>query len=460
MTNDISNQRFFGIDLAKKESQLCILDARGEVFEQKRFASTKEQFEEIALEANEEDTIAFEMTTNAFAVARLFKSKTKARVIVSNPIQTKLIASSKNKTDKIDARVLADLARVGYLPLVWLPDERTEAMRRLVSRRSNLVKRRTACKNDIHSILHRNLVDYKTSDLFSTKGLSWLKQTQLPALERLLVDDYLDEIGDINQRIETSEKTTAAYICNDPELLSQTDLLMTIEGISFVSASGILSAIGDISRFSSPKKLASYFGLTPSNYQSGESKTFHGRITKQGRSEARWFLCESAEALIRSPSPLKRLYQRVCKKKGHNVAKVAVARKMAELIWHILTKETPYLYQKHRLTQEKQARLRSLAKQIGVKTKSASPTNRNQKSAIKGLNINLEGRNLKNEIANKAKEKTLKIYQAVISGKQKRADIKGFNPFKPTQHDYEKLLKEVIKEILPNELAEKTPKLS
>ncbi|MCV4820857.1 IS110 family transposase, partial [Escherichia coli] len=80
------------------------------------------------------------------------------------------------------------------------------------------------------------------------------------------------------------------------------DLLMTIDGISTVSAAGILSAIGDISRFSSPKKLASYFGLCPSTYQSGDLRSFHGRITKQGRAEARWSLAESAEALIRTPS--------------------------------------------------------------------------------------------------------------------------------------------------------------
>ena len=454
MSNVPIIQRFFGIDLAKKDSQLCILDQKGEVLRQKRFASTALNFEKIALETTENDTIAFEMTTNSFAVARLLMSKTKARVIVSNPMQTKLIASSKNKTDKIDARVLADLARVGYLPEVWLPDSQTESLRRLVSRRNNLVSRRTALKNDVHSILHRNLIDYKTSDLFGVSGLKTLDSVELPQLEKLLVDDYLDEIGEINLRIGRSEEVISAFICADTKLLQQMDLLLTIEGISIVTGSGILSAIGDISRFSAPEKLASYFGLTPSNYQSGELKTFHGRITKQGRAEARWFLGEAAETLIKSPSPMQKLFQRVHKKKGHNVAKIAVARKMAELIWHILTKNTPYLYQKHRVTQEKQARLRQLGKKIGVKTTTASPTDLSAEKATQGLKLQIEGRNLKNEISKKAIEKTLEIYDAVVAGKRQTKEIQGFNPFKPTQHDYEKLLKEVIKEILPKKLKE------
>ncbi len=202
MSKDKTVQRFFGIDLAKKESQLAVIDETGELLMQKRFASTVAGFEKIAAELGENDTVAFEMTTNAFAVARLFAGQTKARVIVSNPMQTKLIASSKNKTDKIDARVLADLARVGYLPEVWLPDERTESLRRMVSRRGNLVRRRTAVKNDIHSILHRNLIDYKTSDLFAAHGIQLIDSIDIPKLEKLLVDDYLDEIGEINKRIE------------------------------------------------------------------------------------------------------------------------------------------------------------------------------------------------------------------------------------------------------------------
>jgi transposase len=453
MSKSTTNQRFFGIDLAKRVSQLCVLDADGKISEQSRFASTVSEFEAIARRLTKHDTVCFEMTTNAFAIARLFNTNASARVMVSNPMKTKLIGSARVKTDKIDARVLAELARADFLPEVWLPDNETESLRRLISRRSNLVRRRTAIKNDVHSILHRNLVQYERPTLFSSgSGFRTLDISRLPSLERLLVDDYLDEIASINARVENTEAVIAAFVCADDKLLHQMDLLMTIDGISIVSAAGILSAIGQITRFSSPKKLASYFGLVPSTYQSGELRSFHGRITKAGRAEARWFLAESAESLIRTPSPLAALYARVAKKRGHNVAKIAVARKMSELIWHILSKDSPYLYQKHRLTQEKQARLRHLAKQSGIKTASASPTKRSNDTALRGLALDIEGRKLKTQASRIAALRASDVYQAVTEGRAHKDRISGFDPFHPTQHDYERLIREVLTDLIGPQL--------
>ena len=460
--------RFFAIDLAKRESQLCVMDSDGNILEERRFPTTVKELEHIALSLTARDTVTFEMTTNSFAIARLFKQKCRARVIVSNPMKTKLIASARVKTDKIDARVLAELARAQFLPEVWLPDEGCESLRRLVSRRTNLVRRRTAIKNDVHSILHRNLVEYDRPKVFASESsFRLLDISRLPALERLLVDDYRDEIASTNARIEQTEMLIAAFVSADQKMLHQMDLLMTIDGISIVSAAGILSAIGDIKRFSNPKKLASYFGLCPSTYQSGDLKAVHGRITKQGRAEARWFLAESAEALIRTPSPLASLYQRVARKKGHNIAKIAVARKMSELVWHVLSKQSPYLYQKHRLTQEKQARLRRLAKLSGIKTPSASPTKRSNDTALKGLKLPVEGRKLKTEASRIAAIRASNIYQAVTDRRLNKygllnddpnsenpqpklplIDPSGFNPLKPTQHDYEQLLKDVLRDLL------------
>ena len=167
--NGPKSQRFFAIDLAKRESQLCVMDADGKIIEERRFASTVREFEQIASQLTKHDTVTFEMTTNSFAIARLFNEKCPAKVLVSNPMKTKLIASARIKTDKIDARVLCELARVGFLPDVWLPDEETESLRRLVSRRTNLVRRRTAVKNDVHSILHRNLVEYERPKVFASE---------------------------------------------------------------------------------------------------------------------------------------------------------------------------------------------------------------------------------------------------------------------------------------------------
>lgn len=98
-------RRFFAIDLAKRESQLCVTDADGDVLEERRFSTTPAKLEEIAAQLTKHDTVCFEMTTNSFAIARLFKELSPAKVLVSNPMKTKLIASARVKTDKIDARV-------------------------------------------------------------------------------------------------------------------------------------------------------------------------------------------------------------------------------------------------------------------------------------------------------------------------------------------------------------------
>ena len=233
MSKNNDKQRFFGVDLAKRESQLCVLDADGAVLEERRFPTTVAKLEAIAATLTKHDTVCFEMTTNSFAIARLFKANSPAKVLVSNPMKTKLIASARVKTDKIDARILAELARVGFLPDVWLPDENCESLRRLVSRRTNLVRRRTAVKNDVHSILHRNLVEYERPTVFSSESsFRLIDISRLPALEKLLVDDYRDEIASINQRIENTEKIIAAFVCADPKMLHQMDLLMTIDGVS------------------------------------------------------------------------------------------------------------------------------------------------------------------------------------------------------------------------------------
>ena len=121
----LSDPRHLGLDLGKRESQVSVLDEQGSEIFTRRFQTTRENILHLAWELRPTDTIALEVTTNAISIARLLKSNSKAKVILSNPIKTKVIAVAKVKTDKIDARVLAELARANYLPEVWIPDEDT-----------------------------------------------------------------------------------------------------------------------------------------------------------------------------------------------------------------------------------------------------------------------------------------------------------------------------------------------
>lgn len=464
-TRTLCGPRYFGIDLAKRESQVAVLDSNGVQVETKRFATTRESFLALAAELREGDTAALEVTTNSTAIARLLRDNSKARVIVSNPIKTKTIAQAKIKTDKIDARVLAELARVGYLPEVWLPDEDTEALRQFISDRTSLVRRRTECKNTVHSVLHRNMVRQERSDLFGTAGRRWLEtviaghgvKTPVPELDRMRIGHLSNEIDRIDALVADLESVIASYIACRPHLKEQLDRLLSITGVSLVVGASLIGTIGDIRRFPDKKKLAAYFGVVPSTYQSGDTSR-NGRITKQGRAEARWLIIEAAELLRRSPGPMRALYSRIQKKRNHNVAVVAVARKLVELVHHLLTNQEDYVYRLPRLTQEKRARWRFLAKRkIGVELKSAAQK-RAGRSALYGTGIGIQGRKLKSDIARRAAADAERLYSAIVDQRARHLNDPGvplipasdlvFDPTQPRETDWERILSQHTERLL------------
>lgn len=469
-TKQLEGERYFGIDLAKRESQVAVLDKDGVEIEQKRFATTRENFLALARELRAGDVAALEVTTNSTSIARLLRDNSPARIIVSNPIKTKVIAQARVKTDKIDARVLAELARVGYLPEVWLPDEDTEALRQFITDRTSLVRRRTECKNTIHSVLHRNLVRQTRTDLFGTGGRRWLEAiiqgkgcliTPMPELDRMRIGSLLNEIDRIDALVADLESVIASYVALRPHLKEQMDRLLSITGVNLVVATGLISTIGDISRFTDKKKLAAYFGVVPSTYQSGDTSR-HGRITKQGRAEARWLIIEAAEILRRSPGPMRALYTCIQRKRNHNVAVVAVARKLVELTHHLLTNKEDYIYKLPRLTQEKRARWRFIArKKLGIEIKSAAQK-RAGRSALygTGITIGIEGRKLKSDIAKQAAADAERLYSAIVDERSRRLDDPDksrpliatsdlvFDPTQPRETDWERILSQTTERML------------
>ena len=442
---------YYGLDLAKKDSQLAVLDASGKELRNFRFRSKRENFLSLARSLSSSDTIALEVSTSANAVMSIFKKQSAARSILSNPMKTKLISSPKLKTDKVDARVLAELARVDYLPTVWTPDEDTLRLRHFYTDRETLVTHRTQFKNQIHSVLHRNLVDYEhIGDLFGKQGLAFLvsllKTDTLDAYERDRIRFLLKEIERQDALIEDIDQTIAAFISSHAVFSHQLDLLVSIPGVSLVTGGAFLAAIGDISRFSKAKKLASYFGLTPRVKQSGETK-WMGAISKEGCSYARFMATEAAEHLRKVPL-YKRRYNRIKRKKNHNVAKVAIARQLIELVWRLLTRNEEFLYSLPRSTDEKRARIRKMASQKSGLKFGRKPTN----TALYGTS--LRGREIKQEIVKRANNEAIRIAKLMELGK-KLSEISptGSNPKNPTQANWQKLL-EIIAKDYARELAQ------
>ena len=332
----------------------------GEVRSVGRISTRPEELELLAGSLVPTDRVALEVTGNAWAIRRIIEPHV-AEVIVVSPNDTG-IRGARAKTDRLDARTLARLLAAGELDGVWMPDRETQVMRRRVGRRAQLVRARARAKNEIHAVLMRCLVGRAPfREPFGPKGRRWLAELELPAEERESIDAALRQIDFLDCEIEAVERLIAADALDSAEIKR----LMTVPGVNVICAATFIAAIGEIGRFPSPRKLAGYLGLDPRVSQSGSAPATHGRISKQGSIAARHALVEASWSAVRQPGPLHAFYQRIRSRRGHSVAIVAVARKLACLFWCLLTRSENYAYQQPSLTAKK---LRLLEIRAGSQT--------------------------------------------------------------------------------------------
>ncbi len=344
---------YIGLDVHRRQIEVCILDADGKVLQRLDVAATRGALESFAQTwLKRDDKLALEATTNCWAIVEALLPWV-GHVAVANPLTTKLIAQSRVKTDKVDALVLAQLLRTNFLPTVWSPDERTIRSRRLSHRRAALTGQATACKNRIHATLAMDLVEPFEADLFSPKGQAWLAGLDLAEDSRAAIQSEQRLLEGTTKEIALVEQRLAEMSYENADV----KLLMTIPGIDFVIAFALISALGDIKRFKDGDHLASYLGLAPRTRQSG-AHCYHGSITKAGNSHARWLLVQAAWTMVRQPGPLAAFFRKVAKRRGKNIAVVAVARKLAVIAWHMLTHNEPYRYGSPTSTATKLASLR------------------------------------------------------------------------------------------------------
>jgi transposase len=366
--------RIVGLDIHRVFAEAVMLDG-GSVIRLGRIGMTREHLVAFAQsQLTHDDHVVVEATGNASAVAEVLTPHV-GRVVIANPRQVRLIAEARIKTDVIDATVLARLYSSGFLPEVWVPDERTLALRRQVTRRMQVVRQRARLKTIVQSILHAHLVPpCPHADLFGPKGRAWLLGQSLPLDETEAVARHLREYDRLSDDLRTIERE----IAHEALASADTKRLMTIPGIDMVVAIGVLAAVGPIDRFESPDRLVSYLGLNPTVHQSGEGRPRHGRISKQGRTHARTMLVEAAWQAVRGPGPLRAFYERVARRRGNHIAAVAVARKLAVIIWHMLKRGEDYAWVRPALHAKK---LRDL------ELRSGQPARRGQRGAAYNYNL-------------------------------------------------------------------------
>jgi transposase len=262
------------------------------------------------------------------------------QVEIADAVKVKGLAPLAAKTDKIDARVLAELSRRDLVPAIWLPDPAVRAERERARWRLHLVRHRTALKNRIHATLMAFGHPCPVSDLFDVAGRHLLAGLELPEPWAGDVAAALRLIDELDAEIDGCEAALRTAGADHPYV----PLLTTVPGIGWVLGYTIAAEIGDIARFDSPKKLVGYTGLCPTVYQSGR-KDHRDSLAKNGPKYLRWALIEATTHAARHPIYAER-YQRtktrLGKQRGPKVARVDLARRLAEAIWHMLTTNKPF----------------------------------------------------------------------------------------------------------------------
>lgn len=368
-TNSDTTPKFYiGLDVHKEKTSVAIAEAgaNGEVRHHGECATTRVALERLVkriAKAHKVPTsrlaVCYEAGGCGMWIARMFYNMdVPCTVIAPSLIPTK--SGDHVKTDKKDAIKLARLHRANELVSVFIPDETDEAIRDLCRARVDAVDDRRRAKTRLLAMLRRLGFNYSGKTTWNDAHKRYLRQLKMPfPAHRLIVHELIDQIDHLDERIARYE-SHMEQLCKDWSRKPIVDAIMGFKGFKLISAMMVVSEIGDFVRFTHPRQLMAYLGLTPGEYSSA-NKTQRTGISKCGNSHARWILIESAthygkepkvgaelsrrqEGLsrwVRSKSwdAQNRLYLRYTNLRKrllhHNKIKVAVARELAGVIWEI-----------------------------------------------------------------------------------------------------------------------------
>ena len=256
-------------------------------------------------------------------------------IVLANPFKTRIIAEAQVKTDKVDARILALLLRADMIWRVHIPCKATRERKEVLRQRCFFVRQRTMLRNRIHRLLgaQHGLELPVCSDLFGKKGMGFLEKLTLPAPAGLLLKQQLDMLRNVQVRIKEDEVALAEMMENSPGR----EHVLSVPGIGPIIAAVIESEVDDIARFPSAQKLCGYAGLCPTTSSSG-GKTYNGKLMPHCNKWLRWAFVEAAWVAIGCNAYFGMLYKgrRALGKKA-NTAILCVARRMARIVWQLLT---------------------------------------------------------------------------------------------------------------------------
>jgi transposase len=287
--------------------------------------------------------VVLESTTNSRAIHRMLGEYGRAAGVdlqaqVLDARKLRVIAESVSKCDKLDAAVLAELARSNLkLPSCYVPDDDVFALREHLRARADLVKMRTMLKNRIHAVLHRRGVLHQLKDLFSSSGRAWLAELTIDDAGRTILNRYLATIDQLHEVIKQST-ASLDQLSRSQRWCHPAALLRTMPGVGPITSLTILAELGEIGRFRSRASVSNYAGLVPVVRNSND-KQFSGHITRRGPAHLRAALTEAAWTSVGRVPQYAGIFHRVSTRRGKQVAIVAVARRMLEDAWTMLRRD-------------------------------------------------------------------------------------------------------------------------
>ena len=316
---------YVGIDVHRKRSQVAVVAEDGQVQVNKNVVNGSEPFLRLIGDLPAGTPVA---SGAAFGWSWLLEDYGFDAHLV-HPLRCKAIASARLKNDKAGAAILAQLLRADLLPEAWIAPAQVRQLRAVLRHRISLVRLGTQLRNRIHAVAADHGYD-RSASYWTGPGRGWLAELDLPPVSREIVTDCLAVIDGLAPVTERLDGELHARAKADPRVKA----LRTLPGVGEFTALVMVVEIGDISRFGNSRKLASRAGLTPTVHGS-DRKVRHGHISKQGSVWLRWALNQAAQTAKRSPE-FAATYSALAKKRGKNIATIAIARKLLTRAWHLL----------------------------------------------------------------------------------------------------------------------------
>jgi len=249
-------------------------------------------------------------------------------VLLAHPMRLRAMIQRRSKTDKLDAQLLANLLRINQIPLAYIPPEPYQQLRDLTRCRARLGRQLAEVKIQLRALLARQNREAPYRTPFGPRGLGWFRGQEFGPIENMVRDELLERFRHYAKQMLLFDKRLEEL---RPEF-SQVEVLIEIHGIGLYSALLIVAELGEVGRFRSAKQVGAYSGLTSRVHQSG-GHCYQGSITRQGSPWLRWVLVQAAMRAVHKDIALKNFYSRIRKRSSAKIARVAAARKLAEICW-------------------------------------------------------------------------------------------------------------------------------